>query len=116
MRARRNFYEFWERHDKAPIGALRGTFNEDFDAFPLFSFFIIYETDNYQLFTMANPMSDVKREPFPATSRQWAEEVGGIETDFTAMQFSDKILLTISQGGKLAHWVTIRCGTLSKLT
>jgi hypothetical protein len=49
--------------------------------------------------------ANVTREEFPVPTKQWAEEVGDEETNFSVMQFSDKIMLTISQGGKLAHWV-----------
>jgi proteasome assembly chaperone 3 len=31
--------------------------------------------------------------------------VNGIKTDVTCIQFSDKILVTVSQNGRLGHWV-----------
>jgi proteasome assembly chaperone 3 len=31
--------------------------------------------------------------------------VNGVQTDVMTMSFSDKIMVTISQAGRLAHWV-----------
>lgn len=52
---------------------------------------------------MAGP--DVKEEPFPARSKQAVGTVGGIQAEVTAMSFKDKLLVTISQGGRLSQWV-----------
>ena len=43
--------------------------------------------------------------PFPAGTRQVAGMVDGVKTDIMVMTFSDKIMVTISQEGRLAHWV-----------
>lgn len=43
--------------------------------------------------------------PFPAATKQVAGVVNGIKTDVLTVEFADKILLTISQSGRLAHWV-----------
>lgn len=43
--------------------------------------------------------------PFPAATKQVAGLVNGIQTDVMTMSFSDKIMVTISQAGRLAHWV-----------
>lgn len=43
--------------------------------------------------------------PFPATTKQASGEVGGVLTDVMAVTFSDKILVTITQNGRLAQWV-----------
>lgn len=32
--------------------------------------------------------------------------VNGVKTDVMVMSFSDKIVITISQEGRLAHWVS----------
>jgi hypothetical protein len=48
---------------------------------------------------------NVKEEPFPAPSRREAGLVDGIETEITKTNFSDKIMITLSQGGRLAQWV-----------
>jgi len=47
----------------------------------------------------------IEPSPFPAKTKQAAGLVNGVETDLTSMYFSDKILITISQGGRLAQWV-----------
>lgn len=42
---------------------------------------------------------------FPAPSKQAAGLVNGTQTDVSSVYFSDKILITISQGGRLSQWV-----------
>lgn len=42
---------------------------------------------------------------YPATTKQAAGLVDGIPTDVTSILFADKIMVTISQGGRLAQWV-----------
>ncbi|KAI4252470.1 MAG: hypothetical protein L6R42_007952, partial [Xanthoria sp. 1 TBL-2021] len=41
---------------------------------------------------------------YPATTRQAAGHVDGILTDVMSSSFSDKIMVTITQGGRLAQW------------
>jgi proteasome assembly chaperone 3 len=48
--------------------------------------------------------------PFPATTKQTAGLVNGVQTDVVIMNFSDKIMVTISQAGRLAHWVCLEIG------
>lgn len=43
--------------------------------------------------------------PYPAATKQVAGMVNGVKTDVMVMKFSDKIMVTISQEGRLAHWV-----------
>jgi proteasome assembly chaperone 3 len=43
--------------------------------------------------------------PFPAPTKQVAGLVKGIQTDVICMKFSDRILMTISQKGRIGHWV-----------
>jgi proteasome assembly chaperone 3 len=43
--------------------------------------------------------------PYPAQTRQAAAEISGIKTDVTFVSFSDKIMITITQDGRLAQWV-----------
>ena len=43
--------------------------------------------------------------PYPAISKQATGEVDGITTDVMSVAFADKIMVTISQGGRLAQWV-----------
>lgn len=49
----------------------------------------------------------VEQSAFPATIKQATGLVTGVETDLTSMYFSDKILITIVQGGRLAQWVYV---------
>jgi len=53
---------------------------------------------------MADP--EARDEPFPASSKQVTGTVNSIQTEVARMNFSDKILITISQGGRLAQWVS----------
>jgi hypothetical protein len=43
---------------------------------------------------------------FPAATKQAVGLVNGTQTDVTSVYFADKILITISQGGRLSQWVT----------
>ncbi|KAF2397199.1 hypothetical protein EJ06DRAFT_533378 [Trichodelitschia bisporula] len=45
--------------------------------------------------------------PFPAQSKTANKTVASIPTTATAIFFTDKILITISQGGRLAQWVHV---------
>ena len=42
---------------------------------------------------------------YPAKVRQSAGLVNGVATDVTLLTFTDKIMITTSQGGRLAQWV-----------
>ncbi|TVY40193.1 hypothetical protein LSUB1_G001713 [Lachnellula subtilissima] len=55
----------------------------------------------------------IEPSPFPAKTKQAAGLVNGVETDLTSMYFSDKILITISQGGRLAQWIQVPLSTAS---
>lgn len=43
--------------------------------------------------------------PFPVRSRNAAAVVDGVRTEISCLMFADKILVTIAQEGRLAHWV-----------
>lgn len=60
---------------------------------------------------MATPQ--VEHTPFPAPSKTSSGLVASTQTTVTSTSFSDKILLTISQAGKLAHWVHVPLATTS---
>ncbi|OJJ43804.1 hypothetical protein ASPZODRAFT_19107 [Penicilliopsis zonata CBS 506.65] len=45
--------------------------------------------------------------PFPATTKQTTGTVNGVQTDVMSMGFSDRILVTISQKGRLAQWLHV---------
>ena len=44
---------------------------------------------------------------YPAITKQVASTIDGIDTDVTSTAFSDKIMITITQGGRLAQWVQL---------
>ncbi|KAF7717659.1 Uncharacterized protein PECH_002961 [Penicillium ucsense] len=45
--------------------------------------------------------------PFPAATKQVAGHVEGVKTDVMVVSFSDKIMLTVSQEGRLSHWLHV---------
>ena len=45
--------------------------------------------------------------PYPARTRQASGVVDGILTSVMSVSFSDKILVTITQEGRLAQWVSL---------
>ena len=49
--------------------------------------------------------TDIREESFPAPAREASGLVNGIPTEVTSTSFSDKILITISQEGRLSQWV-----------
>ena len=56
-------------------------------------------------------MDDVLSEtslPYPAQTKQIAGEIHGVATDVTSVSFSDRIMVTITQAGRLAQWVIDR--------
>lgn len=48
---------------------------------------------------------DVTETPYPAATKTDATSIKGVETTATAMYFADKVMITITQNGRLAHWV-----------
>ena len=56
-------------------------------------------------------MASIPRAPdsalanYPAITKQAAAVVDGIPTEVTSMIFADKIMVTITQEGRLAQWV-----------
>ncbi len=50
-------------------------------------------------------MAAPREDPFPAPSKQASGTIDGIATEAAAVRFADKILLTISQDGRLSQWV-----------
>ncbi|PWY80964.1 hypothetical protein BO94DRAFT_153744 [Aspergillus sclerotioniger CBS 115572] len=45
--------------------------------------------------------------PFPAVTKQVAGVIQDIQTNVTLVKFSDRILITISQKGRLGHWLHV---------
>ncbi|PNP44297.1 hypothetical protein TGAMA5MH_03903 [Trichoderma gamsii] len=50
---------------------------------------------------------DIRQEPFPARSRSASGLVNGVATEVTLLEFSDKIMITVSQEGRLAQWIQV---------
>lgn len=44
---------------------------------------------------------------YPAITKQAGGNIDGIHTDITSTAFSDKILITITQGGRLSQWIHV---------
>ncbi|KAG9231883.1 hypothetical protein BJ875DRAFT_103021 [Amylocarpus encephaloides] len=57
----------------------------------------------------------VEPSPFPAKTIEFAGIVNGVETDLTSMYFTDKILVTVSQGGRLSQWIQVPLTTASPI-
>jgi hypothetical protein len=51
-------------------------------------------------------LGGVEHSPFPAPAKQGSGLVNGTPTDVSSIYFADKILITISQAGRLSQWVT----------
>lgn len=52
-----------------------------------------------------NSLNEILTLPFPAQTKQAAGTINGVLTEVLSMGFSDRILVTVSQQGRLAHWV-----------
>ena len=53
----------------------------------------------------SNSAPDVAHEAFPAPTRTASALIDGFTTDAMMINFTDKLLFTICQNGRLAHWV-----------
>jgi proteasome assembly chaperone 3 len=42
---------------------------------------------------------------YPARTKTSSSSIQGLETTATCVNFADKILITVTQDGRLAHWV-----------
>ncbi|PQE13880.1 Proteasome assembly chaperone 3 protein [Rutstroemia sp. NJR-2017a BBW] len=62
--------------------------------------------------TVPNP-TNIYPHPFPAPSKQVSGLVSGIQTDVSCLSFADKIVVTISQGGRLGQWISLPLTTTS---
>ncbi|KAI5205596.1 hypothetical protein AUEXF2481DRAFT_1773 [Aureobasidium subglaciale EXF-2481] len=56
---------------------------------------------------MGSQPPNVTFSDFPAPSKSVNSTVAGIPTQITALNFSDKLVLTISQSGRLNHWLHV---------
>ncbi|KAJ5669304.1 hypothetical protein N7462_010374 [Penicillium macrosclerotiorum] len=59
---------------------------------------------------LENALQESMNLPYPATTNQVAGMVNGVLTDVMVMNFSDRIMVTISQQGRLAHWLHVPLG------
>lgn len=57
--------------------------------------------------------SSVLNAKFPALSKQATGLFNGVVTEVTSMTFADKILVTISQGGRLSQWIEVPLNSTS---
>ncbi|KAL5395371.1 hypothetical protein PMIN03_009540 [Paraphaeosphaeria minitans] len=64
--------------------------------------------ENIMTTTLAEDQSyEVVPSPFPAPSKTHTTAIAGHPTTATTLYFADKILITITQNGRLAHWVYV---------
>ncbi|KAL2268577.1 hypothetical protein VTJ83DRAFT_3423 [Remersonia thermophila] len=63
-------------------------------------------------------MSDpsIRPEPFPAPSKRTVGTVKGVLTEVESVSFSDKIVITVSQGGRLGQWIQVPLSAPSAAT
>lgn len=47
----------------------------------------------------------VEKERFPANTKNESGTVGGVKTTVSSIYLADKIMITISQAGRLSQWV-----------
>lgn len=53
-------------------------------------------------------------EPFPAASKHETGQIDGVATEATALFFSDRILLTLCQEGRLSQWASVQEGRFTR--
>ncbi|CAJ2508241.1 Uu.00g094270.m01.CDS01 [Anthostomella pinea] len=51
--------------------------------------------------------AQVTEEPFPAQSKRATGPIDGVATEASSLFFSDKILVTLSQEGRLSQWIQV---------
>ncbi|KAI5210544.1 hypothetical protein E4T39_00072 [Aureobasidium subglaciale] len=56
---------------------------------------------------MSSQFPNVTLSAFPAPSKSVNSTIAGLPTQITALNFSDKLVLTISQAGRLNHWLHV---------
>ncbi|KAF1917903.1 hypothetical protein BDU57DRAFT_514379 [Ampelomyces quisqualis] len=59
--------------------------------------------------TVASPAKDyiVTPTPYPAHTKTRSSSIKGLQTTATCINFADKIFITVTQEGRLAHWVHV---------
>jgi len=59
--------------------------------------------------TFESPAVQAALEPeYPARLKRASGLVDGVDTEVTSTSFTDRIMITISQEGRLAQWVSLR--------
>jgi hypothetical protein len=60
-----------------------------------------------ELYNMAKELEDytVTETPYPARTNTSSATIKGADTTATCVYFSDKIFITVTQNGRLGHWV-----------
>ncbi|RDW89143.1 hypothetical protein BP6252_01175 [Coleophoma cylindrospora] len=56
---------------------------------------------------------EIESTAYPAVSKQAGGLVNGTQTDVSSVYFADKILITISQGGRLSQWIHVPLSSAS---
>ncbi|KAL2760871.1 hypothetical protein ACRALDRAFT_1078584 [Sodiomyces alcalophilus JCM 7366] len=51
--------------------------------------------------------SEVREEPFPAKTKQATGTINGVQTEATSVSFADRLVVTVSQEGRLSQWVQV---------
>ncbi|RDA87691.1 hypothetical protein CP532_3796 [Ophiocordyceps camponoti-leonardi (nom. inval.)] len=51
--------------------------------------------------------TDIRPDDFPVPSRHASGLINGVPTEVISLSFADKILLTISQQGRLSQWIQV---------
>ncbi|KAL8947636.1 MAG: hypothetical protein Q9222_006108 [Ikaeria aurantiellina] len=51
--------------------------------------------------------ADIPNVPYPAIVKQAAAYIDGVLTDATSTSFSDKVMVTVTQNGRLAQWIHV---------
>ncbi|KAK7963864.1 hypothetical protein PG996_008450 [Apiospora saccharicola] len=52
-------------------------------------------------------LSQIREEAYPAPSKQANGLIDGIDTEAMVMNFADKIMVTLSQEGRLSQWIQV---------
>jgi proteasome assembly chaperone 3 len=60
--------------------------------------------------------SQVIQEPFPAPTKQATGTIDGVPTEAASVSFEDKILVTLSQDGRLSQWIQVPLSAPSPAT
>lgn len=63
--------------------------------------------------TTTTTQMEVQPSPFPAPSKSTSGLANHVLTTISTLSFTDKLLITISQAGKLSHWVHVPLATAS---